>query len=72
MDVWSLEEDDCNDLFITQTPHCDQDLDNGCSKQSMEVGGDHYSDISDDDLEFNFSQFRSPTTGQPFRYFFLH
>ena len=73
MDLFSLEEEDYGDMFITQTPR--NEYVNSCGRGDNvndgenAVGSMHYSDISDDDdLEFTSHNFISPTTGQPFRW----
>ena len=64
MEIFSLEEEDYGDIFITQQPNKDREcqqsrnlLDrNAFSEGSMDVGV-HYSDISDDESEvFQSSQ----------------
>ena len=71
MEVFSLEEDDCNELFITQSCSGDNNSVNSSVNDGFSgVLGDpmdfaspcsslvnaHYSDISDDDFEIPSSQ----------------
>ena len=68
MDVFSLEDEDCNDLFITQEPKSDVDKEEECGDEigfyfmdtyeantevQKEVYQPQFSDISDDDFEPN-------------------
>ena len=82
MEMFSLEEEDCNGLFITQQSKDDSSVvlrnenevgnSNGC-EGSVHDEAPHYSDISDEeDFEIPCSQMEFKEQPQNFRYGWLY